>query len=172
MSGWLQSGHPCPVPACCQGWCCLPSVAEFTPRLFTDAAIMPATPCQKPHGSMGACTRMGGGLLACYYPFTRISWLISFQMGRINWFRLEHQACLIEMSSFPFPNGHFHSVCCMGMGGGCSLPVMDPHGTVQLGCSEPAGIAVPFSPLSIWEGALISPRTHPARMLSQPPVYS
>ena len=77
-------------------------------------------------------------------------------MGRINWFRLEHQAFLIEMNSFPFPNGHFLSRRWMGRGG-CSLPIADPHGAVQLGCSEPAVIAVPFNPLSIWEGAHGSP---------------
>lgn len=73
-----------------------------------------------------ACARGKGGLLACYYPFTQISRLISFQMGRINWFRLEHQARLIEMNYFPFLKGHLLSRCWMGRGG-CSVPIADPH---------------------------------------------
>lgn len=57
-------------------------------------------------------------------------------------------------------------------GGGHGIPIVDPHGAVQLGCSEPAVIAVPFNPLSIWEGALISPRSHPAQTRSKPFAYS
>lgn len=50
-----------------------------------------------------------GVLLARYYPFAHISQLISFQTARINWFCSERQARLIEMNSFPFPNGRLLS---------------------------------------------------------------
>lgn len=102
----------------------LPSAPEFT--VTHRCCNYAATPCQSPHGSAGVCAGMGRVLLACYYPFTQLSRLISFQMGRINWFRSEHQACLIEMDSFPFPNGHLPHRCWMGREG-CSLPILDPH---------------------------------------------
>lgn len=98
-------------------------------QLFTDAVIRLETRCQKPDGGPGVCT--GRVLLACYYPFTQIAQLIIFQMGRINWFRLEHQAYLIEMNPFPLPNGHFLSCCWLG-GGGLQPFHHDPHGVVQL----------------------------------------
>jgi len=60
-SGWLRSGRPCPIPACCRGRCRLPSGPEFTPRVLTDAAVTLATPCQKSHGGIGAHTGTGGG---------------------------------------------------------------------------------------------------------------
>lgn len=133
-------------------------------QLFTDAAIRLETRCQKPDGGPGVCT--GRGLLACYYPFTQIARLISFQMGRINWFRLEHQAYLIEMNPFPLPNGHFLSCCWLGRGAAAFPSRPSRCGAAELG--EPAVTAMPCSPRSIWEGAPVSPSLHPTQILSKP----
>lgn len=108
--------------------------------------------CQKPDSSPGVCT--GRGLLACYYPFIQIAQLISFQMGRINWFRLEHQAGLIEMNPFPPPNRHFLSCCCCLGRGAAAFPPPPSW------CAA-AATAMPCHPHSIWEGAVVSPSLHP-----------
>lgn len=110
------------------------------------------------------------GLLACYYPFTQISRLISFQMGRINWFRLEHQARLIEMNYFPFLKGHLLSRCWMGRRG-----LQRSHCGPSRRCSWAAvnygDSGALLSSLHLGR-ALIFLCTHPTRIRSKPSACS